>query len=161
MLFDECYVKGNKIFVSWLTYASKEDRDKERSREEEVNAFISNLREKSNNERQILYLKQREETALTSRDTEKIESLISLYYNQEIIFYENYLNIKNRESTFKSILPDGELEKLGFKQEWIDDPIYNYGVSSMCVGEYKGEIISHELFYNRLKKFMYDAIIDC
>ena len=49
---------------------------------------------------------------------------------------------------------------MGFNEEWITDPILLDGGAEVYAGEYNGESITHEFFYERLKAVMGETV-DC
>lgn len=159
ILYDECYVKGNDVRVVIRTYKSKEERDKEKSRQSKIEEFINTLREKYG-----IYNLQAQEARLEN-DVHTYElqtAAFNQHYNQEVSLLANYIKYLNtpNEVSFRKYLSDEELETYGFNQEWVDDPVICYSDTEVSVGLYRGETISHEFYYNRLKEFMSDAVID-
>jgi hypothetical protein len=47
-----------------------------------------------------------------------------------------------------------EIEALGFQREWTDFPILLDGGGEVYAGDYNGEPITYEFFYERLKTVM-------
>jgi hypothetical protein len=55
------------------------------------------------------------------------------------------------------IIPDevkAVLQALGFEQQWIDLPVLLDGGGEVLAGDYDGEPITYEFFYERLKSVM-------
>jgi hypothetical protein len=77
----------------------------------------------------------------------------------EVEIGERLFEFSNTERDELVIAEDtqGELENLGFELEWITDPIKLNGGGEVFAGDYNGEEITHEFFYNRLKTVMGDT----
>ncbi len=67
-----------------------------------------------------------------------------------------YTNTERDELTISENMQQ-ELENLGFDLEWITDPIKLNGGGEVYAGDYNGEEITYEFFYERLKAVMGDT----
>lgn len=172
--FDRCAIRGLKVFVNYSTYQSIEDRDKEKEREEKFAAFFQNIRAnaQSKYDELIAEVESQElvpeaiigdESGLIDKDNypelramqDKLNELEYL----EVEIGERLFEFSNTERDELVIADDtqGELGNLGFELEWITDPIKLSGGGEVFAGDYSGELITHEFFYNRLKAVMGDT----
>lgn len=173
LIFDECMIKGRDVYVSFMTYATKEDRDREKAQYERVQNFLNNLRDKYRNLQEevqnfisgitdINAMSVAESAMFQSVYEPKIK-LAQNYMNQEQNFLDNLIVSASAEniSTFQYIISKQELESLGFEEEWILNPIKHLGYTTIYAGEFNGEEINEKFYYTRLKPLMNDAVIDC
>lgn len=173
LMFEECMIKGRGVYVSFMTYATKEDRDREKAQYEKVQNFLNNLRDKYRNlqeEVQGFISRVPDVNAMSVAESATFQSLyepkINLaqnYMNQEQNFIDNLIVSANTEniSTFQYIIDKQDLESLGFVEEWVLNPIRHLGYTTVYAGEFNGEEVNEEFYYTRLKSCMSDAIIDC
>ncbi len=77
----------------------------------------------------------------------------------EIEIGERLFKFSNTEREDLVIKEDMEqdLETLGFEMEWITNPIKFNGGGEVFAGDYNGDEITHEFFYERLKAVMGDT----
>ncbi|MGI6593541.1 MAG: hypothetical protein ACOX24_00410 [Christensenellales bacterium] len=172
--FDRCAVRGLKVFVNYSTYQSIEDRDKEKEREEKFATFFQNIREHNQSkyneliamiEAQELVPEQivEDDNGLIDRDNypalrakqDKLNKLehLGIEIGERLFEYTN----TERDELIISENTQQELESLGFDLVWITDPIKLNGGGEVYAGDYGGEPITHEFFYNRLKTVMGDT----
>lgn len=173
--FDECMIKGTAVIVSFSTYQTLEEREKEKLRRPLLNAFLSKVQQR-----------------LTVLHNELIEGCKALGNQpQEIvgedgIIRDEYPELKAKQAEMNSlepmplavferfyqygdaIFPEIEytvskelLVGYGYDENWIKEPIRLTTKAQLYCGEYNGETISHSLYYNRLKERMNDSIEDC
>lgn len=170
--FDLCAVRGLKVFVNFSVYNSTEERDKEKERQGKWTEFFQRLRENLQSQYDALIkaidtkgltpeqvLSQSEEGMIDSTKYAELwtmqNNLLSLEpYEQEI---GNRLFKYRDDAKNTLIIPDEikkELEALGFEEEWIASPVLLDGGGEVYTGDYDGEPITYEFFYERLKSVM-------
>lgn len=172
--FDRCAIRGLKVFVNYSTYQSTEDRDKEKEREEKFATFFQNIRANAQSKYDELIAEVESQALVPEEIIEDDNGLIDKVNYLELRAMQDKLNelehleIEIGERLFKFsnteiddlvITEDmqQDLEALGFEMEWITDPIKFNGGGEVYAGEYDGEPITHELFYERLKTVMGDT----
>ena len=166
--FDLCAVRGLKVFVAYSIYKDTAERENEKERQSKWAEFFQKLRER---------LQSKYDTLLQSISNEGLtpeqilEGMIDSAKYPELREMQNKLlelepfeqAIGDRLFKYKDIekesliIPDevkAELEELGFEQAWIDLPILLDGGGEVLAGDYNGEPITYELFYERLKSVM-------
>jgi hypothetical protein len=174
--FDNCSVKGLTVFVNFSAYLDTGEREKEKERIEKWAKFFRRLRE-------ILQEKQNglfaaiEATGLTPEqvvsateenkiDGARYPDLRELQERWNALEpYEKWLGdslYRFGEAELPCIeMSDGiaaQLAELGFESEWITDPVRITAGAEVNVGDYKGEPISHEFYYERLKSVMGETV---
>lgn len=170
--FDKCAVRGLKVFVDYSIYQSVDEREKEKQRQDKWAVFFQSLRQniedihkdimltlEANNFTPEEVLSQDEEDMIDGvRYPElraKQDNMNTLeYYEKEInerLFKYGDENIQPLEipSDIKAML-----ENLGYQSQWIDSPIVFQGGGEIYTGDYNGEEITYEFFYQRLKGVM-------
>jgi hypothetical protein len=172
--FDRCAIRGLKVFVNYSTYQSIEDRDKEKEREGKFAAFFQNIRANAQSKYDELIAEVESQGLVPEEIIEDENGLIDKVNYPELRAMQDKLNelehleIEIGERLFKFfnteidvlvITEDMEqdLEALGFEMEWITNPIKFNGGGEVFAGDYNGEEITHELFYERLKAVMGDT----
>jgi hypothetical protein len=138
--YKESYVKNNYVQVAMKQYKNEGERLKEKSREEEQNKFIENL----NNARYSLYEK--------GEENNPYEYFGNIYNYFSIIEYQGIPNYDNIDFSI--------IEKLGFKREWVENPIIFTGSFIMNCGRFDDCAITQEYLYNKIKSNMVN-VIDC
>lgn len=174
--FEECMIKGNSVIVAFSNYATTKDREKEKTRRPLFTAFINNMQEKIGGIYDELIFASKElglepeqmtdengnidkenypELRLKQDEMNALESMIESIYDK---FY------KRGNQKFQPIeysVNKETLENYGYDESWVTDPIcLNLSAQIYC-GEYKGEEINYEFYYNRLKTHMNENIKDC
>lgn len=170
--FDLCAVRGLKVFVNFSVYKSTEQREKEKERQGKWALFFQKLRENLQSQYDAL-IKAIEAKGLTPEQvlSENEEGMIDSAKHSELRIMQNkLLNLEPFEQEigdrlFKYsddekktlIIPakiKNELEGLGFNEEWIASPVLLDGGGEVYTGDYDGEPITYEFFYERLKSVM-------
>lgn len=169
--FDRCAIKGLKVFVNYSTYQSIEDRDKEKEREEKFATFFQNARVHTQNKYSELVVAVEEQGLRPENIVEDENGLIDKESFPDLRALQDKINelehfmveIGERLSEYTNTERDEliiseniqqELESLGFELEWITDPIKLNGGGEVFAGDYSGEPITYEFFYERLKTVM-------
>ena len=173
--FDNCAVRGLKVFVRFGAYKGAAEREKERAREGKWAEFFQKLRENLSAQYNALLaaveaagltpeqvLSQTEENKI---DAEKYPALRTMQDELnalepfEIGIGERLYRYGDHEKPMLTIPSEvGEqLAALGFDEDWIVSPILLDGGAEVNTGAYNGEPITHELFYERLKAVMGDT----
>ena len=170
--FDNCSVRGLKVFVKFFAYADAAEREKEKAREGKIAEFFRKLRENLQTQRDNLFM-QIEAAGFTPEqvlspaeenkiDAAKFPALRELQERWNALEpYERRIGDSlyrygNSEppcfEASEEIMQ--QLTELGFEEEWITDPIHITAGAEVCAGDYGGEPISQEFYYGRLKTVM-------
>lgn len=141
VLWEESYIQQNKVIISIAQYLNEEERLKEKNRAEEIAKFIEKLH--------AITTKEEVETPyqFPMRKFLCVEGLWSRYINQDLV-----------------LKPDEWYEplfELGFKLEWIKDPVVLQGKMRVNCGDYDLCPITTEYLYEKLKSRMVVEIVDC
>ena len=173
--FDECMIKGTSVIVAFSTYQATEDREKEKARRPLLNEFLSNVQQRLT----TLYNELISGCEALGKSPEEIVDSAGVIlddYPELKAMQAELNNLKSLpQAVFErfyqygdNILPQIEysvskelLEGYGFDEIWITDPIRLTTKAQIYCGEYNGEAIGYELYYNRLKERMNDSIEDC
>lgn len=173
--FDSCAVRGLKVFVNFSVYQSAEEREKEKERKSKWAEFFQKLRESIQAKYNAL-IAQVEALGLTPdkvlsatedgkidaglypvlrAEQDKLDALAPF----ELGIGERLFKYGDNEKPALVISEEvGEaLAALGFEDEWIINPVLLGGGAEVNTGDYNGEPITHELFYERLKLVMGDT----
>ena len=168
--FDSCKVAGHKVFVNFCAYKSTAERTKEQEREPRWAEFFQKIRE--NLHSQYTAITEGVETAgLNPQDIADENGLIDMIKHTELRILQDKMNELEPfecgigERLFKygddekpalviTELVGEQLEALGFDDSWILEPVLLDGGAEVYAGEYNGEPITHEFYYNRLKAVM-------
>jgi hypothetical protein len=170
--FDRCAVRGLKVFVNYSIYKDTSEREKEKERQGKWTEFFQKLRENLQSQYDNL-LESISNEGLTPEQvlSEIEEGMIDSVKYPELREQQNKLlelepfeqAIGDRLFKYKDIeketliIPDevkAVLQALGFEQQWIDLPVLLDGGGEVLAGDYNGEPITYELFYERLKSVM-------
>ncbi len=170
--FDRCAVRGLKVFVNYSIYKDTSEREKEKERQGKWAEFFQKLREK---------LQSQYDNLLQSINTEGLTPEQVLSDSEEgMIDSAKYPELRELQDSFlvlepfeqeigdrlfkyrdiekeAIVIPDEireKLEALGFEQEWIESPVLLDGGGEVYAGDYNGEPITYEFFYERLKTVM-------
>ncbi len=173
--FDECMVKGAAVIVAFSTYKTTADREKEKMRRPLLNEFLNKVQQRLT----TLY----DELVSGCEALGKTPQEIT---DSEGVILDGYPELKAKQTEMNSLgsmpqavferfcrygdntLPEIEytvskslLEGYGFDKSWITDPIRLTTKAQIYCGEFQGEDITHEFYYNRLKTRMNNNIEDC
>ena len=170
--FDRCTVRGLKVFVNYSIYKDTSEREKEKERQGKWTEFFQKLRENLQSQYDNL-LESISNEGLTPEQvlSESEEGMIDLVKYPELReLQDSFLvlepfeqEIGDRLFKYRDIekeaivIPDEireKLEALGFEQEWIESPVLLDGGGEVYAGDYNGEPITYEFFYERLKTVM-------
>lgn len=141
ILWNDSRIQRNLVIVAIAQYLNEEERIKEKQREEEIAEFVEKLHARAVNEPNDV---PREETF---KRFLVVEGLWSRYVNQELV-----------------LKPDEWYEplfELGFKMEWIKDPVVLQGSMQVTCGDFDNCAITMEYLYEKLKTKMAVEIVDC
>ena len=138
--YKESYVKNNYVQVAMKQYKNESERLKEKSREEEQNKFI----EKLNNARYSLYEK--------GEENNPYEYFGNIYNYFSVIEYQGAPNYDDVDFSI--------IEELGFKREWVEDPVIFITTMIVNSGTFDNCAITQEYLYNKVKTKMVN-IEDC
>ena len=173
--FDECMIKGTSVIVAFSTYQTTEDREKEKARRPLFNEFLTTVQQRLTTLYNELISgcealgKSAEE--IVGEDGVILEAYPELKAKQaemnaleampQAVFERFYQYGDNIFPQIKYSVSKELLEGYGFNESWITDPIRLTTKAQIYCGEYNGERISYEFYYNRLKERMNDSIEDC
>ena len=141
IIWDDTVIQRNKVVVALAQYLNEEERLKEKAREEEISSFVEKLHGIVINEPQD-----------TSREKSfkkflSLEGMWSRFVNQDLVY--------------KSDEWYEPLFELGFKMEWIKDPVVLQGKIKVTCGDFDNCAITMEYLYEKLKSVMAVEIADC
>lgn len=173
--FDECMIKGTLVIVAFSTYKTTEDREKEKACRPFLNEFLNNVQQRLT----TLYNELISGCEALGKNPEEI-------IDSNGVILEAYPELKSKQAEMNAlesmpqavferfyqygdnILPQIEysvskelLEGYGYNESWITDPIRLTTKAQIYCGEYNGETIGYEFYYNKLKERMNDSIEDC
>ena len=175
---DKSYIKidythsgviGGLIQVSFATYISQAERDKEKQREEKISQFLNNIYTSISELQNDAYNNWGQ---LSQEEIEKIkltdvfiqwENKITNYQNTYSTFGEYAYKVVGEKPNYKLFLTEKELETLGFDLIWFTDPVIHNGFTTINCGEYDNinrPELNLEFFYNKLKEYMNPEVLD-
>jgi hypothetical protein len=179
ILYDECMIKGNAVIVAFEIYSGVQERTKEQARAEPWKKYANAMQERID----ALYKKLIEEiekrglgpTDVISKteenkvdrelypDLRAIQDEMNLLEITQDSTSARFYKMTAGENQAAEVSPDGleAVEQYGFDGAWLGDPVLIAGKAQIYVGDYEGEPITHEFYYNRLKKHMSENIEDC
>ncbi len=170
--FDRCAVRGLKVFVTYSIYKDTAEREKEKERQSKWTEFFQKLRGNLQSQYDAL-IKEIDAEGLTSEQvlSESEEGMIDSEKYPELRAMQNKLLIlepfeqeiedrlyKYRDDEKESLIITDDVKKelkaLGFDEEWVISPVLLDGGGEVLAGDYNGEPITYEFFYERLKTVM-------
>lgn len=170
--FDLCAIRGLKVFVNFSVYQSADEREKEKERGDKWAEFFRKLRESLDAQYTELLaeieaseltpeqvLSQTEENKIDGelypalREAQDKMDALEPYEKSIGAGLFRYEENENQPLVIPSEVLS-ELSALGFEDEWIVSPVLLGGGAEVNTGDYNGEPITHELFYERLKSVM-------
>ena len=145
VLEDDCYVYNGFVFVAVARYPSQEEREREKAREEELSIFMSNV----NNRYLTLVAENEKNESLTEEEAEhtaEIERVLYAVENFAVIVASQQPAVISISDSVKQ-----ELIELGYKDEFLSDPIVILDRITVNCGRYDGKPLTLEYLYNKLK----------
>jgi hypothetical protein len=176
ILFDECRIDGTSVTVAFEAYKSAAERVKEKNREALGALFFSKAEEKIGKlyddligSVQARGLEPLE--ILSTTEENKIDGMLFLELRQKqdklheleqavdavrrgFYIYSYQTPYAIAESTAQTLSP------YGFNKTWMTDPIVLTSKAEIYCGEYAGEPLTNEFYYNKLKLKMSKNIAD-
>lgn len=160
--FDRCAVQGYNIFVDYDIYPDEAERLKEKGRAAEIAAFWQTINDKYQELDENLNMEMNQLHIETQEEFESHSSLVKQAdFNSDLEFFiRNFISatkvVNNYQSEQNIISSDIKplLLALGFKEEWINDPICYTGGGTVYCGQYNNEDIDYSFYYNKLKEIM-------
>jgi hypothetical protein len=173
--FDECMIKGLSAYVTYSTYKTTEDREKEKARRPLLTAFLNAVQQRLftldseiNEAVQTLGLTPADVTdgdgyihADYPELRAKQDEILALSSVQQDVFGRFYLYGDGEVEDYNPTVSKDILEGYGFDETWLTDPVRLSMKAQIYCGEYGDEPITAEFYYNRLKERMSDQIEDC
>jgi hypothetical protein len=153
ILLNQCFINKDGLYISTIVFKNKSERDKDKSREIEIESFKNNIYEL------FEYLKQFEnqsEENITDEVKSKISDYIFLNYiynNLKKVLY-NYEGLKNEMLNLNNKQKEILIEN-SFKVEWYNDPVILIREDEIWAGEYNKQDFTLESFYESLKNNVY------
>ena len=141
IIYEECFVRGGFVFVSFMVYKTKEDREAEKIRLPQLNIFMENVDNK---------LKALDKRAGENEEERKL-NIYPLAQTALSIKNAMYKYGENPVPEVTFLVSKESLIPLGFDEAWIENPIRVLYSAQVECGEYNGETLSAEFFYNLLK----------
>lgn len=174
--YDECKIKGDKIYTNFFVYITEREREKEKLRYESQVTFYQNL------QNFISDLQKRVDDQIVAYGINPYE--INCNYSNipsDVLGrLENESNIVNKYREIEHVVPHkfyiinvdtsisidignelSNLIEMGFLMEWVNDPIRMCSSIEVCCGDYNGEKIEPALFYNKMKTVIIEPLVDC
>lgn len=145
VLEDDCYVYNGFVFVAVARYPNQAEREREKAREEELSIFLSNV----NNRYLMLIAENEENEPLTEEEAEHTAEIERVLYT-----VENFAVIVAAQQPVTISISDSvkqELVELGYKDEFLSDPIVILDRITVNCGRYDGKPLTLEYLYNKLK----------
>lgn len=138
---DGSFITKNGIYIGEITYASKEDRDREKRREAAVKSFISRIRTA------FLEAESLEEGDLKEETYTKLYKAAYVADNLDRIITTN--DLEGKIVDFPELKDEYivEAEKFGFSRNWMENPVRIISVSSRLLADYEGQPFDLETFY--------------
>ena len=162
-------IKGLSVYVTYSTYKATAEREKEKVRRPQLTDFINNIQKRLS---QLDYeLNQAvADLALEPKDITddnglireaeypelraKQDELMALSPISQEIFRRFYLYGGAEIEPYEYTVTKEVMDAFGFDEAWIKDPILLSMKDQIYCGDYGGEPITQEFYYNRLKAKM-------
>ena len=124
-----------------ITYASKEDRDNEKTREAAIKSFISRIRTA------FLEAESLEEGDLKEETYTNLHKAAYVADNLDRIITTN--DLEGKLIDFPELKDEYivEAEKFGFTRYWMENPVRIISASSRLLADYEGQPFDLETFY--------------
>lgn len=175
--FDECKIMGLSVYVAFSIYQTADDREKEKVRRPLLTEFLTKVQQRITALNDGLLAKVEEmgvhpqditdENGMILADQypemrAQQEELISLQAIPQSVYENAYRYGDAVPAPLEYTVAKAELiDKYGFDEVWVNDPIMLSTKAEVYCGEYGGEAITMEFYYNRLKAVMVGATEDC
>jgi hypothetical protein len=91
----------------------------------------------------------------------KQDELIALTPIPRQVFERFYLYGEQEVKGIEYTIPKEVLDGYGYDETWLTDPVRLSMKAQLYCGEYNGEPITNDFYYNRLKPYMSENIEDC
>jgi hypothetical protein len=176
ILFDECKIEGMSVMVAFEAYKSAAEREKEKQREglwalffdkvevkigELYNGLINRVQSEGLNPLEIL--SQTEENKIDGLRfpelRQKQEELHGLEQAADSVRDAFYIYAYESPRAISGSVTQ-RLTPYGFDEAWVSDPVVLASKAEVYCGEYEGEPLTNEFYYNKLKKKMSLNITD-
>jgi hypothetical protein len=175
--FDTCKIMGLSVYVTVSVYQTPEDREKEKVRRPLLSGFLTKLQQRITALNDGLLAKVAEmgvqpqditdENGMILADTypemrAQQDELIALQAMPQQIYDNAYRYGVSTPAPIEYFISNETLvADYGFDETWVTDPIMLSQQAEVYCGEYDGEAITMEFYYNRLKTVMVGATEDC
>ena len=134
ILLSSCFITVDGVYVQSTAYFTKAERDKEKDRIPQFEAFIASIAE----------LRESEE------GNEELAKMASLFQNFERAVYStSYISEEEKYIAIPEEIE--EAKKYGFQEEWYTDPILRELTDIYRVGDYNKQDFDLKTMYEELK----------
>lgn len=173
----ESYVRDGKVHAAFLGYLDKANRDKEKAREERFQSFLAALEafaDKRAAEFDAWFAKSGlsvEEVFDTERGVPKQNLYPEAFrlWTESDYAYQDFAAIKHGASVCgaapREMIPlksgAETLKNLGYDPAWLSDPVVYSMSGAVCCGDYLGEPLTAEFYYNKFKENYVGETADC
>jgi hypothetical protein len=147
ILLDKCHANINGIYAVVVTFKNKEEREKDKSRIDAVQSFISNVEFKVEELRNMI------DENLRVQQSSEFEPILKITTN---FFFHIYKSIVEEDQ--RSEFSEEELtlaESYGFNREWVQNPVIVVKEEEIWLEEYNQQEFTLETFYSILKEKIY------
>lgn len=144
------FVQNNMVYANIIVYATENDRNREKERLPEFEAFDQNSRN------MLAALNRNEQNAEICEEFAKVVTLIS---RMRYVKGESKGETEDLKFTLNSSI-SSLITDCGFKNEWISSPIRIIAAKIINCGEYNGEELTEKYIYDKLKSKMSSNVVN-
>jgi hypothetical protein len=175
--FDECKIMGLSVYVVFSVYQTAEDREKEKVRRPLLTDFLTKVQQRITALNDGLLAKVEEMGVQPQDITDENGMILAEQYPEMRARQDELIKLQSiPQSVYENSYRYGDavpapleytiskeelVEKYGYDEVWTTDPIILSQKAEIYCGEYKGEEISMEFYYERLKAVMVGETEDC
>jgi len=148
IILENCYININGLYIATIVFKNKEERDKDKSYQSNIQNFINNYNFKLEEIQNI------QDETLKSQQREIFEKVQIFSHN---FIGRMYIGLQDENKERPKLDEEAliEAEKYGFKREWYENPVVIVRQDEIRVEEYKKQEFNLESFYNSLKENIY------
>jgi hypothetical protein len=148
IILENCYININGLYVETIVFKNKEERNKDKNRQKDIDNFIYNYNSKLEEIENI------QDETLKSQQREIFEKVQIFSHN---FIGKMYIGLQDENKERPALDEEAlaEAEKYGFKKEWYENPIVIVRHDKIRVEGYKKQDFSLDAFYASLKNNIY------
>lgn len=149
---DNTYITRRGVFVATQVYPTLEARELEKSRLQEFNKFCVNVQNKK--EELISEIQDKIGEDITEEDLKPFEKEVNIIneLGEDLRYIQNNLYLLNEKPSTKNLKQKTLLVKLGFKEEWLNNPLIAGSHSLINTGNFTNQRFTSDSMYKELKK---------